>query len=274
VRDLTLPYAVDERSLFIACSYSGNTEETLELFGQAAQARARVLAIGRGGILAERAKAVGIPYITVGVATEPRTAVGYNYMLLAGALKQAGLAAISDAAAAAAIDALERSVPKLQEDSPLADNPAKQLAAALLNKLIVVYGGGLFYGVARRWKSQFNENAKVWAFSEAMPEVLHNSVEAYPSSSPVGGSVMALLLQPSPAQDRHARHYKAVSRLLEKDRIEYQVVTAGAGSPQEQQLQMLLLGDYVSYYLAIAQGVDPAPNPSIDKAKKLLAGLD
>ena len=274
VRDLRIPFALDEHALFIACSYSGNTEETLALFDQAVQTRAKILAIGSGGILAERAREVGIPFLTVGIATEPRTAVGYNLMLLVGALKQAGLAAIGDDEVSAAVDALERRVPKLHEDSPLANNRAKQLAVELLNKLIVVYGSGLFSGVARRWKSQFNENAKTWAFSEGVPEVLHNSVEAYASDSPVTDRITALVLEPAAGEGGHARHNNVVSQLLSKNRVAHQVVMGETGSPLQQLLEMLLLGDYVSYYLALLQGVDPAPNPTIDIAKKLLADLD
>ena len=271
VRDLRIPFALDEDALFIACSYSGNTEETLALFDQAVKAGAKILAIGSGGILAQRAKEIGIPFLTVGIATEPRTALGYNLMLLLGALKQAGLATIVDDDVTAAIDALERRAPRLHEDSPLANNPAKKLAVELVNKVIVVYGSGLFSGVARRWKSQFNENAKTWAFSEVVPEVLHNSAEAYASASPVADRITGLVLEPAAGEGCHARHNNVVSQLLIKNHVAHQVVTGETGSPLQQLLEMLLLGDYVSYYLALLQGVDPAPNPTIDVAKMLLA---
>ena len=79
------------------------------------------------------------------------------------------------------------------------ENPAKRLAVELRDKLILVYGSGLFGSVARRWKSQFNENAKAWSFYETIPEMLHNSVEAFRSSSLMTDWGMALLLQPNNA---------------------------------------------------------------------------
>ena len=134
-----------------------------------------------------------------------------------------------------------------------------------------MYGGGLFGGVARRWKSQFNENAKVWSYYETIPEMLHNSVEAFRSSYAMGDRAVALLLQPDNPDDGHQRHHAVVAELLGRNNIPYRSLRGEPGSPLSQLLNMLVLGDYVSYYLALLQGVDPAPNPSIDEAKELLA---
>ncbi len=271
VRDLRVPFRLDENTLFVACSYSGNTKESLGLFQQARQANSRVLAITNGGALAEQAKANGVPLLDVDISVEPRSAAGYNLMLLLGGLQRLGLVGIEHEEVLGAVESLCRALSCLTEDVPTRDNPAKQLAMELRGKLILVYGGGLFEGVARRWKCQFNENAKVWAFFETVPEALHNSVEAFGASLAAAGRTITLLLQPGSGAGAAAPYYSVVAELLRRSAIPHQILQGGSGSPLAELLGMVLMGDYASYYLAMLQGVDPTPTPNIVSAKGLLA---
>ncbi len=271
VRDLRLPFHLNKGTLFFACSYSGNTEETLALLDQAAATDAKLIAVSSGGNLATRAREHQVPLLTIDLSLEPRSAVGYNLMLLLGVLEQAGLVEVGRTELDQAVKSLSQKVCQLQEDVPATENQAKRLAMELRDRLILVYGSGLFSGVARRWKSQFNENAKIWSYSETIPELLHNSVEAFKSKFPIANGAVVLLLQPSVPEDPHLRHYAAVTELLRRNKIAYRTLKGGQSSPLSQLLEMLILGDYVSYYLALLQGVDPSPNPTIDAAKDLLA---
>ena len=273
VRDFRLPFPVDAGTLFIPCSYSGNTEETLSMFDQAVRARAKMIAIAGGGALAHKAGDEGIPLLTVDIESEPRSAVAYNLMALLGVLRRVGLVKIEEGEVSAAVESLSQSVSELCEDVPVENNQAKQLAVQLTDKVILVYGSGLFSAMARRWKSQFNENSKAWAFSEEIPELLHNSVEAYGSSFPSHGQLMALLLQPVAGEADHPLHHTVVSELLLRNGIPHRVLLGKDCPPLSQLLSMLAMGDYVSYYLALLRGIDPSPNPSITAAKELLANL-
>ena len=271
VRDRDFPFAVDEGTLFIACSYSGNTEETLSLFERAIKSPARVLAICGGRTLADKARNAGVPLLTIEIDTEPRTAVGYNLMLLLGVLWRLGLSNIAEEDVYKGVESVTRERANLMEDVPADVNPAKRLALELRSKLILIYGSGFFSAVARRWKTQFNENAKTWAFCESIPEVLHNSVEAYCSPSISLDGMMALLLQPSISDGGHDRHHRVVSELMNRNNIPHRILSGGDDAPLAQLLGMLLLGDYASYYLALLNEVDPSPNPSITVAKELLS---
>jgi glucose/mannose-6-phosphate isomerase len=270
VRDFHLPFRLDQNSLFIGCSYSGNTEETLGLFRQALQQRARVLAIAGGGALAEEARARDIPLLTINTSGEPRNAVGCNLMLLLGALRRLGLVSVSDDDVRDAGETLRRQINQLGEDVPFEDNPAKQLAQELKDRLVVVYGSGIFSGMARRWKTHFNENAKVWAFFETAPELLHNAVEAYSTPARAGSDKIVLVLQPNSDSAELKSRYRVVKELLRRKDIPHRALAGVDASPLAQLLAMLNLGDYVSYYLALLQGVDPAPTPTLDLGKKLL----
>jgi glucose/mannose-6-phosphate isomerase len=170
-----------------------------------------------------------------------------------------------------AIDILREQVARLSEEVPASGNLAKQVALELKDKLILIYGGGIFSGVARRWKTQLNENAKAWAFFETVPELLHNSVEAYAPSPKVAPPIMALLLQPNDLPKSGKDRYYVVSQLLRRFGLSHRILEGGNGSPLGEVLAMLLLGDYVSYYLAMLNGVNPSPTPSIVLAKELVA---
>ena len=271
VRDLALPHFMTERTLFLACSYSGQTEETLSLWKQVRKTPARAAAISGGGALAAMAQRDAAPLLTIDVPMEPRSAVGYNLMLLLGVLERLGLLPMTEAEVDQTVQSLRQRIGTLTEDIPAEKNPAKQLAIGIRDKLILVYGGGLFEGVARRWKSQLNENAKAWAFYETIPEILHNSVEAFPTKFPIAERAVALLLEPSGLEAGQRRRYIVAAELLRRNNIPCRSLQAEEGPALSQLMNMLILGDYVSYYLALLQGIDPSPNPSIDEAKKLLS---
>jgi glucose/mannose-6-phosphate isomerase len=268
VRDFSLPLKLDAHSLFISCSFSGATQETLSLYRQARDQGASLLAVTGGGPLAEEARTDGAPVLRIGTRGEPRSAVGYSLMLLLKVLDQLGLLSTTDDEVAAAVAAAQEQVQRCHEEVPCGDNPAKQLAHELAGRLVVVYGGGLFSALARRWKTQLNENAKVWAFFEAIPELLHNSVEALPR--PLDGG-MVLVLQPGTDNPQLESRFRAVSELLKEANIPHRVLRETQGPPLAQLLSLLVLGDYVSYYLALLQGLDPAPTPAINRGKELLS---
>lgn len=269
-RSLQLPFQLDRGTLFISCSHSGNTQETLSLFRAAADSDASMVAITAGGALAQEAAAQGATVVPVNAPGEPRSAVGYNLVLLLGLLHRLGLAQVEDADISAAESAINEQLALFAESAPAAENPAKQLAAQLAGKLLVVFGGGIFSGAARRWKAQLNENAKVWAFYENIPECLHNSVESFGAVPDPERSVFALLLQPSTMERELADRYRTLAEMLEGNGVEHCALAGIDGPPLAQLLSMILLGDYVSYYLALLQGLDPSPTPAIDRSKAML----
>ena len=223
--------------------------------------------------MAQQAQAGLIPLVPVNAPGEPRSAVGCNLMLVLGILNCLNLVSTTDQDVAAATAGLSRRVSALEPRVPTNDNPAKQLALELQDRLPIIYGGGLFAGVARRWKTQLNENAKVWAFFESIPELLHNTVESYGASPTFGEQVAVVILQPNIGLEETGQHYLVVAELQRRAGVEHRVLRGTEGPPLAQLLDMVLLGDFVSYYLAVLRGVDPSPTPTLNSAKELLAGF-
>ena len=272
-RDYQVPRYVDERTLVLACSYSGDTEETLSAFRQALEQGAKVVAVTGGGCLAAEARKWDVPLFLVEYEGEPRSAIGYSFLVPTVLLMKLGLISDKGRDCDEALHVLENLVAELGEESPSHKNPAKGLAAELLDRLIVVYGSGLFSAVALRWKTQLNENAKAWAFAEFLPEAHHNSVVGYTLPAAVKALAFAVLLLPGILHPRTRHRYRVTEELLEMESIPHRTLEGRGDGALSQMLSTILIGDYTSYYLALLQGVEPAPVTAVDFVKSRIADL-
>lgn len=271
VRDYSLPPEVDSHTLAIASSYSGETEETLAATEEAVHRGAQVVAVTSGGTLAKRCQEMGLPWFRVDYSGEPRCALGYSFVVPLALMCLRSIMADKAKDMEEALSLLERQSAQYRHDVPIGQNPAKSLARELHGKPIVIYGGGLLSGAARRWKTQFNENAKAWAFYELLPEAHHNSVVGYSHPLSIGPEVIALLLRPATVHPRLALRYEITGELLDRACVAHHVVEAQGRSALAQVLSTVFLGDYASYYLALLYGVDPSPVAAVDYLKGRLS---
>ena len=270
-RDYGLPAFVDESTLVITSSYSGNTEETLSAFTESLKTPAKKLVITSGGKLKHLAEKEGIPAFVVDYQAPPRAAFPHNFVPLVGIFQKLGLLGDKSADLQEALDILNTLSGDFIETTPLVSNPAKQLASNLQGHIAVIYGGEIFSGVAQRWKTQFNENSKAWAFFESFPELNHNAVIGYEFPLEAKERIFVLLLRSSSLRPRSLLRYEATAKLLAKSGIAYQFVEARGESALAQVMSLILLGDYASFYLAMLNEVDPTSIDAIDFVKQYLA---
>ena len=154
---------------------------------------------------------------------------------------------------------------------PSKQNGAKRLAEQLPGRLPVMYGGGFLTEVARRWKTQINENAKAWAFHEELPEASHNAIQGYGLAHEISARTFVVLLRSARLQPRLLLRYQLVKAVLDQAGRGNQVIEGIGDSILAQMLTLVLFGDYVSCYLALLTGVDPSPVPTIEGLKNRLA---
>ncbi len=262
------PWAGDD-TLILLSSYSGETEETLACYEAARAAGAPRVALTTGGALADAARADGVPVIGVPAGLQPRSAVAY---MTVGALECAALCGAAprlDDELGAAIRLLEGLV---QEWGPDGDDRAepKRLARNLEGRLPVVYGGGALSPVARRWKTQLNENAEVPAFFASLPEADHNEICGLPGGRGLAPLQVVLLRDPT-HEDRLARRLALTGKLASAAGMGGDTVGARGETPTERVMSLVLCGDLVSVYLAALLGVDPTPVDAIEGFKRALA---
>ena len=272
LRNYRVPSWVGPSTLAIASSYSGNTEETLAMYRHAREQGACMVAITSGGTLAQLAQRDGVPVFNVNYQGEPRSAVGYSFVVPLAFLSKAGLLADKGKELEEALGAVRDIAGTLATEVPQSQNQAKGLATSLQARLPVVYGAGFLSSAARRWKTQLNENSKVWAFSEELSELHHNAVEGYSLPPHVREQALVVLLHSRFLHPRIDLRYQITQELLAQNGIPYRQVDGLGDSPLAHLLSLALLGDYTSYYLAILNQVDPAAILVIDYLKGRLAG--
>jgi glucose/mannose-6-phosphate isomerase len=270
-RDYGLPSFVDERTLVIASSYSGNTEETLSGFEPSLKTKAKKLVMTTGGKLGELARANNLPVYKIDYKAQPRAALGFSFLPTLGVLQKLGFINDKSADVNETVQVLEKLSAKLDEKSPLAANPAKQLAQRLYSKLPVIYGAGILAEAAHRWKTQVNENGKAWAFYEVFPELNHNATVGFPFPPEVVERLHVVLLRSPLFNERVKLRYEVTSELLKRAGVAYEYVDSVGESPLSQMMSTVMMGDFTSYYLAILYKVDPSPVEVINYLKDRLA---
>jgi glucose/mannose-6-phosphate isomerase len=255
-------------TLVVCASYSGNTEETLAAYEAAGAAGAPRFAVTTGGALADAAEADGVPLLRLPGGLQPRAAVAY---MLVGALE----CAAASGAAPPLRDEVARAAGFLAELcaewGPDADpsSDAKQLARRLHVTVPVVYGAGPTCAVARRWKAQLNENAKMPAFCAELPEADHNEICSWATVAPA--PLCAVFLDDAWLDERLRRRVVLTADLIRGYDARVEVHGARGATPLERVLSLVLLGDLVSVYLAVLDGVDPTPVDTIAALKAALA---
>jgi len=271
-RGYDLPAFVGERTLVIACSHSGDTEETVSAFEQALERKAKVVLITTGGRLLAMARERDVPALVYEYAGEPRSALGHQLMALLAVGQQVGLVGDYSHNAAEAVALMEELKRAIAEGVPEERNPAKQLAARLHGRLPIVFGAGVLVQAAHRWKTQLNENSKCWAVYDELPELDHNAIAGFGLPEGIGERAYVVFLYHATLHPRIILRYEATREALTRAGVPSERVEAKGSSPLSQVLTAVLFGDYVSYYLAVLNGVPPSPVEAIQHLKRKLAG--
>jgi glucose/mannose-6-phosphate isomerase len=270
-RDYNVPSFVDERTLVIASSYSGNTEETLSAFEASQERGALLIAITTGGKLARKAVELGIPLLTFSYRAEPRAAFGYSFIPLLVIMSKLGLVSDKSADLEEAIEVMEVLQEEVKETVPFSENPAKQLAMKLYGRLPLIYGAGHLREVARRWKTQFNENSKSWSFFEEMPELNHNAVEGVKLPEDLAEKIAVIMLTSPSYHPRTRFRFQVTREILDERGVACEVIEARGRSHLAQILSAIHFGDYTSFYLAMLYEVNPSPVGVISYIKRRLS---
>lgn len=270
-RQYHVPTYVSDKTLFIACSYSGNTEETLSALAEAAGKHAYIVVMAGGGKLEETSQANGHLFVKIPKADQPRYAVLYMLKAIAQIMESAGILdskwATGELKEAAGF--LKKSVKAWLPTVPQDKNPAKKLAMELAGKSGVMYAGPLMAPIAYKWKINFNENAKNVAWWGEYPEFNHNEFIGW-SSHPIDKPYGVVDLRSDLEHPRILERFELSDRLLSGNRPAAHVVNTQGETLLEQLLWALAYGDFVTIYLALLNGVNPSPVELVERFKKEL----
>jgi len=270
VQEYDLPDHVSSNTLALFSSYSGNTEEVLSAFDQAMarpeNLRPMIVVIASGGKLIDLAKQHSLPYVQLPGGYQPRMTLGFQLRALLEVIESTHVLQGSLPLLTAAGDWLHGQMNNWLPTVPTKDNQAKQIALDVIGKSVVIYAGPKLAPAAYKWKISFNENAKHIAWWNQYSELNHNEFMGW-TKQPVDKPYAMIELRSSLEHPQIQKRFVVTERLLSGLRPSPIVVTPQGEDLLEQLVWVIALGDFVSLYTALLNGINPTPVDLIEKLK-------
>jgi len=272
-REYSLPVYVNKKTLVFVVSYSGETEESLSVFLDAIKRNCMTFCISSGGKLLEFAEKLNLPYLRVpsGIP-QPRAALPYLFIPILVILGKIGLVSDVNSEISETIKALAQVSSENSPETPLDDNSSKMLAAKINGTVPVIYGFGMYRAVAQRYKQQFNENSKIPAKSETLPELDHNEIVGWEAAKKLAKCFSTIFIREKDEPEEMRQRIEATKELIFAKTAKRTLDVWSVGeSMLTKMLCAIYIGDFTSVYLAILRGVDPTPVKTITLLKERIA---
>ncbi|HLT81040.1 MAG TPA: bifunctional phosphoglucose/phosphomannose isomerase [Cyclobacteriaceae bacterium] len=256
-KSYSLPQFVSPHTLFIACSYTGDTEETVAALHKALLKRASILAVASGGKLLDIAREYNLFYIQLPAGAESgRFMIGHMITALLYALYHTNLIG------AAFIKETENAIEHLDRSAKAIQVEAELIARKLKGKLPVIYCDARLNAMAMRFQHQLNENAKHLAHVNVFPEMNHNELTGWQHPEALLPFLQVIYLYSDHDHERIEKRMEICRSIFEgKSNPIIDIVAEGA-SLLEQYYYLLHLTDWISYALARENDVEPGPSES------------
>jgi glucose/mannose-6-phosphate isomerase len=270
-RHYFLPEFVGKGSLVVVSSYSGNTEETIAAHRDAVARKAQVLCISSNGVTEKMAKKFKHTIIKIPPGFPPRAALGYSFFPLLAVLTRLRLVGRKDKHISETVGLLRRKSAEYRSlDAP--GNRALTIARRLHDKLPIVYSSAEWFdSVNLRWRGQLAENAKVLAFGHVVPEMNHNELVGWNILKQHMRQMAVIFLKDKGMHERVGVRMKIMETIMRQYTPEILEVESEGQSLLARMFSLIYLGDWVSFFLAILNEVDPTPVRVIDYLKNELA---
>ncbi len=272
--DYRLPAYVSENSLVILASYSGTTEETLSAAQDAIAAGAQILVISTGGDLQKLQEQHNwggyIIQPRYNPSNQPRMAVGYAVFGVIAMLTKAGILNVSHDEVISVVNTVKQTLQDLDVSVPQDKNPAKQMAFQILGRVPVLVAAEHLAGGVHVFHNQINENSKSYAEIRLIPELNHHLMEGLQFPADLDKSLFFLLFQSSLYHERTQKRFEVTQDVIERANIDATTLMIDGATALEQNFEVIAFGAYVNFYLAMLEGIDPAPIPTVDYFKEQL----
>jgi len=267
-RNYTLPHFVNKNSLVFVSSYSGNTEETLSAYREAKKIGAKIISVSSNGELLKLSEKNGFPFLKIPPGYPPRAALGYSFVPILVFLERLEFVSEKIKDLEKAIDFLSSRRKKYAMEKSSEKNKAKNIAGQLFGKIPIIYAGvDHFDAVAYRWKCQICENSKMLCFNNIFPEFNHNELVGWEILSGMEEKIVAIMLKDQKDHPQIKKRIEIVKEIIQKKGVKLIELESEGENLLSRIFSLIQLGDFVSYYLAILNQVDPTPVKLIDYLK-------
>ena len=271
-RSYTIPRWVDSQTLIIASSYSGNTEEILSAFSQCVERNCSIIVLSTGGKLTQNAKDIGLDLITIPKGYQPRCALGFSLTLILLILER-----FSFISKIVAKNVKKSIIPikNLCSELSISGNSAMRIAEEIHCTCPIIYGSeDMTWVVAMRLRGQLAENAKMLSFQNNFPEQNHNEIEGWTVNEDIIRRFSIIWLRDINDHPRNLARMVIVSSLLESTPDSQLTISQSGPNRVERILKLIHYIDWISYYAAILNNVDPTPVNRIQELKDKIAQID
>lgn len=274
VHDYTLPGYVNEKSLVVLSSYSGNTEETLSGAKQAIERNAQVMVISAGGKLVDLAKQHNWTLYQIdpqfNPCNQPRMAIGYAVMGTIGLVSKANLINLTQIEINQVVQSIAQVVAANTVEIATDKNPAKQLAFDMIDRKTIFVGAEFLIGAIHTAANQANENAKAWTDYAVIPEINHHLMEGLKFTGGLQHTGLIVLLQSKLFHPQNQKRILLTKDIFEEAGFQTQLLLLTSPTPLTQVFESITLLGFANFYLSMLHGLNPSPIPIVESFKKRL----
>lgn len=275
VNGYSLPNYVNHESLVILSSYSGNTEETIAAAKDAIKRRAKIVGISTGGELVHILTKANLPSFIIdpksNLSGQPRMGLGYSLIGILAVLAKCNFVTLEVGEIQNLLISSEKFVKEFGVGAATHTNIAKRMAEKLAGKIPVLMSSEHLIGVAHTFRNQINENAKNFAYSFKISEANHHLIEGLKFPHNAKNLLHFLFLESKNYHTRNIKRYGITQDVIVKNGYNFDLYKTTSRRELEEVFEVLILGSYISFYLAILHGIDPTPIPWVDYFKAKLA---
>ncbi|HEY7751399.1 MAG TPA: bifunctional phosphoglucose/phosphomannose isomerase, partial [Ignavibacteriaceae bacterium] len=262
------PVFADRKTLVIISSYSGNTEETISVFKEALKKKCKIVAVTSGGIISKLAKKNKIPLIIVESGFQPRYAMGLNFFALLRILQSLKIIPNENKNVELIIKLWKNKGKEYSEKN----NQAFSIASKVIGNISLIYSAdNISSAVGYRFKCQLNENSKVHAFHNVIPEMNHNEIIGWESFREKQLRSIVLTILDKDYHPKISRRFKIITELIKSTGTEVFELKSSQKNFKVRIMDLIYLIDWITYYLAVLRGFDPSEIDFIHELKNRLA---
>jgi glucose/mannose-6-phosphate isomerase len=265
MRGYNLPSYVNENTLVIISSYSGNTEETISCFEQALKKNSKIIVITSGGKIGNIATANKIPVINIQSGFQPRYALGLSFFSLLKVMQEIGFVD-EESNAKKIIDLWQRR----GEEYSTNNNQAVQIAEQIVGFIPVIYSAEFLSSTGYRLKCQLNENSKLHAFHNTLPEMNHNEIIGWESYKEKQFHTKVIYLIDREYHLQNNKRFDTLKEMLAEQKIEVLSVSSNEKDKKVRIMDLIFLCDWISFYVSVLRGFDPSEIDFIHRMKQRL----
>jgi glucose/mannose-6-phosphate isomerase len=269
-REYKLPHYAGKKTLVIVSSYSGDTEESLSAFLDALKRKCMIFCVSSGGALLAAAKKHVVPYLQVPSSMPPRAALPYMLVPLLVFMEKAGFVSGLQTELDEAFAIIEKVSKENSPETPMVESFAKNTAHHIGDSAPAVYGFGVYRSVAQRFKQQFNENSKSAGKWEVFPELDHNEIVGWEGRGEQCKYFSVIFIRDKAEPAEIETRIETTKAIMERAGLVMFDLEVQGESTLAKMLSTIVVGDFLSVYLAVLRGVDPTPVLTINYLKNTL----